>query len=187
MEIDALIEKLREGSDLKLIGIDGLPVAGKSSLADRLIETFGAQLIYLDDFVLPQEQWPDPIEPGFPFPYMRHEAFFEAVETLARTGACRYQLYDWESGALGPWKEIQLGNKLVIVEGVSAVAQRLAHLYDLKIWVESDAATTLKASLDRGVGAWERQWRDLFMPSVARYMETRPMERADIVVAGRGA
>ncbi len=184
---DTLIERLQARANNRLIGIDGLPVSGKSTLADRLVETFGAELIYLDDFVLPQEHWPDPIEPGFPFPYMRHEAFFEAVETLARTGACRYQLYDWESGALGPWKEIELGNKLVIVEGVSALAQRLAHLYDLKIWVESDAATTLTTSLDRGVGAWERQWRHLFLPSVEHYMETRPMERADIVVAGRGA
>ncbi|KQN73747.1 hypothetical protein ASE94_05695 [Devosia sp. Leaf64] len=184
---DALIDRLRARQDIRLIGIDGLPVSGKSTLADRLIKSFDADVIYLDDFVLPQNAWPEPIKPRFPFPYMRHAAFFEAVETLAQSGACRYQLYDWEAGALGPWKEIRLGEKLIVVEGVSALAERLAPLYDLKVWIESDAATTLQASLDRGVGAWERQWRDLFMPSVERYMETRPLERADIVVPGRGA
>jgi uridine kinase len=184
---EALLDFLRDRQDIRLVGIDGLPVSGKSTLADRLIETFAAEVIYLDDFVLPQDQWPEPITPGFPFPYIRHEAFFAAVETLAATGACRYQLYDWESGALGSWKEVHLGDKLVVVEGVSALAERLAGLYDLKIWVESDAATTLSASLERGVGAWERQWRELFMPSVEAYLQTRPKDRADITLAGRGA
>jgi len=181
-----LIRHLQAWPEMKLIGIDGLPVSGKSTLADKLVEAFGAQVIYLDDFVLPQGEWPQPTKPAFPFPYMRHEAFFAAVETLARTESCRYQLYDWETGGLGPWKEVQLGKALVIVEGVSALSERLTPLYDLKAWVESDAATTLQASIDRGVGSWEREWRDLFMPSVALYMETDPQKRADLVVAGRG-
>jgi len=184
---EALLDFLRDRQDIRLVGIDGLPVSGKSTLADRLIETFGAEVIYLDDFVLPQDQWPKPITPGFPFPYIRHEAFFSAVETLIATGACRYQLYDWESGTLGPWKEVRLSEKLVVVEGVSALAERLAPLYDLKIWVESDAATTLSASPARGVGAWEREWRELFTPSVEAYLQTRPKERADLILAGRGA
>ncbi|WP_152662553.1 uridine kinase family protein [Devosia soli] len=184
---DALMESLQARINTRLIGIDGLPVSGKSTLADRLIESFGAELIYFDDFVLPQEQWPDPIGPGFPFPYMRHEAFFEAVETLARSGACQYQLYDWGKGALGPWKEVPLGERPIVVEGVSALAERLAPFYDLKIWVDSDAATTLQASLERGVGDWEQQWRELFIPSVERYIQTKPADRADTIVAGRGA
>lgn len=181
------IDTLRTRSDVRLVGIDGLPASGKSTLADRLVEEFGAEAIYLDDFVLSQEEWPEPIAPGFPFPYIRHEAFFEAVETLVATGACRYQLYDWERGALGAWKEVRLGEKRVIVEGVSALAGRLAPLYDLRIWVESDIHTTLAASLERGVGGWERQWRELFMPSVEIYLKTNPKDRADVILAGRGA
>ncbi|MGV3574573.1 MAG: uridine kinase family protein [Devosia sp.] len=184
---EALLDFLRDRQDIRLVGIDGLPVSGKSTLADRLIETFGAEVIYLDDFVLPQDQWPEPIAPGFPFPYIRHEAFFAAVETLVATDACRYQLYDWESGALGPWKEVRLGGRLVVVEGVSALAERIVPLYDLKVWVESDPITTLSASLARGVGAWERQWRELFMPSVEAYLQTRPKDRADLILAGRCA
>lgn len=182
-----VIDTLRTRSDVRLVGIDGLPVSGKSTLADRLVEEFGAAVIYLDDFVLPQDEWPDPIKPDFPFPYIRHEAFFDAVETLVTTGACRYQLYDWERGALGAWKEVRLGEGLVVVEGVSALAGRLAPLYDLRIWVESDAETTLAASLERGVGAWDSQWRELFMPSVEIYLQTHPRDRADVIVAGRGA
>ncbi|RYE53389.1 MAG: hypothetical protein EOP20_13470, partial [Hyphomicrobiales bacterium] len=187
IDTETLLGFLRDRPDIRLVGVDGLPVSGKSTLADRLVKEFGAEIIYLDDFVLPQDEWQNSTQPGFPFPYIRHEAFFAAVETLVATGACRYQLYDWESGALGPWKEVRLGEKLVVVEGVSALAERLAPRYDLKIWVDSDPTTTLSASLARGVGAWERQWRELFMPSVEAYLQTRPKDRADIILAGRGA
>lgn len=183
---DELLDLIRARPDLRLIGIDGLPVSGKSTLADRFAEEFGSNVISLDHFVLPQAAWPTPIRPGLPFPYIRHAAFFGSVETLARTGACRYQLYDWDRQALGSWKEVRLGEKPVVVEGVSALAARLAPLYDLKIWVESDRDTTLQASLERGVGDWEKQWRELFMPSVDIYLDTNPMERADVIIAGRG-
>lgn len=182
-----LLDLLRGRPDIRLVGVDGRPVSGKSTLADRLVEEFGAEVIYLDDFVLPQEQWAEPISPGFPFPYIRHDAFFAAVETLVAAGRCCYQLYDWERGALGAWKEVRLGEKRVIVEGVSALAERLVPLYDLSIWVESDIHTTLAASLERGVGGWERQWRELFVPSVEIYLKTNPKDRADVIVAGRGA
>lgn len=184
---EELLERLHMRPDIGLVGVDGLPVSGKSTLADKLINEFGATVLYLDDFVLPQEQWPEPLTPGYPFPYIRHEAFFAAVETLAETGACRYQLYDWGTGSLGLWREVGLDNNLVVVEGVSALAERLAPLYGLKIWVESDAATTLDASLARGVGAWEHYWRELFMPSVALYLQTNPRDRADMILSGRGA
>jgi uridine kinase len=182
-----LLHFLRNRRDIRLIGIDGLPVSGKSTLAQRLVEEFSASVIYLDDFVLPQDQWPEPTLPFFPFPYVRHNVFFTAVETLAARGSCRYELYDWESGRLGEWKEVRADQGPVVVEGVSALAERLAALYDVKIWVESDDTTTLEASLERGVGPWERKWRELFMPSVGLYLETRPQERADLVLAGRGA
>ena len=186
IEMHELPALIRKHPDIRLVGIDGLPVSGKSTLADRLIAEFGAQVIYLDDFVLPPDEWPAPIRPDFPFPYIRHEAFFSAVEALALHGRCLYQLYDWHSGALGPWKEVRLGQNLVVIEGVSALSARLVPLYDLRVWVESDASTALTASLARGVGGWESQWRDLFMPSVEIYLQTVPKERADLIVAGRG-
>lgn len=169
IDTETLLDLLSARPQIGLVGVDGLPVSGKSTLADRLVEAFGAQIIYLDDFVLPQEQWSQPTKPSFPFPYIRHEAFFSAVEELKQTGFCRYQLYDWDSGVLGPWKEVRQAGGMVVVEGVSALAARLAPLYDLKIWVKSDAASTLTASLARGVGTWEKQWCELFMPSVSTF------------------
>lgn len=187
MTPDEVVHYLKDRPDIRLVGIDGLPVSGKSTLAERLIEVLGAEIIYFDDFILPKTDWPKPINPGFPFLYARSEEFFRTVEDVAAGRVCSYRLYDWASGTLGEIRTIGGGTGPIFVEGVSALCERLSPLYDLRIWVESDAETTLDAALARGVGAWERDWREIFIPSVERYMQTRPKERADIVVAGRGA
>jgi uridine kinase len=178
----SLLRRLPDG----LIAIDGLPVSGKSTLAERLENELGAVTIYLDDFVRPPAEWRGVAKPAFPFPYIRYDEFFATVKALAHDEAARYRRYDWETGRLAAWREVR-PEGLVVIEGVSALHPVLAPLYDLRFWIESDAETTLAASLARGAGDWEREWRDLFMPSVALYLATDPRGRADHLVAGRGA
>ena len=168
-----------------LVAIDGLPVSGKSTLAERLERELGATTIYLDDFVRPEVEWRGRIGPAFPFGYIRYDTFLAAVESIAQGETARYRLYNWDRGVLDTEKLVHPGG-LVVVEGVSTLHPRLARLYDLRLWVESDPDTTLAASLQRGVGDWERDWRELFLPSVALYLETDPKSRADHLVAGRG-
>jgi uridine kinase len=170
---------------IRLIGIDGLPVSGKSTLADAIIERNGGAAIYLDDFVLPQPQWHGRVAPAFPFPYIRYADFLNAANDLVHTGRTTYAPYDWSTGGAGPLRTVTV-DRPVIVEGVSALHPDLAPLYDLRIWVDSDPATTLAASLARGVGDWEAEWRNLFLPSVDLYLATNPRQRADLIVAGRG-
>ena len=69
---------------------------------------------------------------------------------------------------------------------MSALNPALCDLYGLKIFVESDRSTVFQAALRRGDGAWEREWRELFLPSVDIYMLTHPERRADLLVPGRG-
>ena len=185
IDFDAVLTLLRDRAR-GLIAIDGLPVSGKSTLAERLEGELGAVTVYLDDFVRPEGEWRGVAAPGFPFPYFRYDEFLATVATLARGEVARYRLYDWATGRLDAWREVR-PEGLVVIEGVSALHPDLAPLYDIRFWVESDAATTLEASLARGVGDWEREWRELFMPSVGLYLGTEPWRRADHVVAGRGA
>lgn len=173
-------------SDAKLVAIDGLPVSGKSTLAERFETELAATTLYLDDFIRPEAEWRGQIDPAFPFGYIRYDEYRAAVETVARRETARYRLYDWSLGKLSGEKVIEPGG-LVLIEGVSALHPALAPLYDLRLWVESDATTTLSASLARGVGDWEKEWRELFLPSVDLYLRTDPRKRADYLVAGRGA
>lgn len=173
--------------DIRFVAIDGLPVSGKSTLAERFEASLGAQCVYLDDFVKPEAQWRSRSVPSFPFDYIRYDEFLAAVTSLTRGHACRYRLYDWSTGQLRDDHREVRPEGLIVIEGVSSLHPELAPLYDLRFWVESDAATTLAASLQRGVGTWEREWRELFLPSAALYLATGPEERADYRVAGRGA
>jgi uridine kinase len=170
-----------------LVAIDGLPLAGKSTLAERLIAAFGAPCLWLDDFVRPQAEWPPGEAPAFPFDYIRYGDFLAAVRALAAEGRCRYRTYDWETGRLADQPKTLARGPVTIVEGVSALHPDLAPLYDLRLWVESDPATTLAAARTRGVGDWDREWEHRFLPSVALYLRTDPKARADLIVAGRGA
>ena len=171
----------------RLVAIDGLPLAGKSTLAARLADTFGLDCVHLDDFIKPEADWPSRNTPSFPFGYIRYDEFLAAVTSLARAGICSYRPYDWSTGRVDtPLREVR-ADRPVIVEGVSALHPALAPLYDLRFWVESDADTVLSASTARGVGPWEREWREMFIPSVELYLETEPKARADFVVIGRGA
>ena len=146
-----------------------------------------AECIYLDDFIEPEVLWRSRSMPAFPFDYIRYDEFLGAVKALACDGVCRYRLYDWSTARLrDDYRTVRL-DKPVIVEGVSSLHPEQALLYDLRLWVESDATTTLRVSLRRGVGAWECEWRNLFLPSVELYEQTKPRERAEYRVAGRGA
>src|SRR5262245_43721104 len=78
-----------------LIAIDGLPCAGKSTLATQVSRTHGYDRIGVDDFLLPESQWPSRRAPAFPFEFMRYDAMMEAVRSLATTGACIYTPFDW--------------------------------------------------------------------------------------------
>jgi len=184
---DDVIAQLRVTAGWRLVAIDGLPASGKSTLADQLEAELGTATIYLDDFVRPEAEWRGKVQPGFPFPYIRYADFMQTVAMAAQGDMVRYRRYDWSSGQTATdWTEIAAGRRIV-VEGVSTLHPELSPLYDLRLWVDSDAKTTLAASLARGVGDWERDWRDLFMPSAALYLATDPRQRADQVLAGRGA
>jgi len=177
----------RSWPERALIAIDGLPLAGKSTLAERLSLEVGAHCLFLDDFVRPEVDWPSRERPSFPFEFVRYDAFLAAVRGLAAHGACVFDAFDWETGLMDPAPRKLRRDRPVIVEGVSALHPELAPLYDVRIWVESDPATTLAASIGRGVGGWAEPWERLFLPSVALYLETRPRTRADLIAAGRGA
>jgi uridine kinase len=136
--------------------------------------------------VKPEAEWSSHDQPSFPFDFIRYRAFMAAVQELAAEGGCSFRPWDWATfGVAHEPREVR-ADRPVVIEGVSALHPDLAPLYDLRIWVGSDAASILAASHARGVGRWAREWQELFLPSVELYLRTNPLERADIVARGRG-
>jgi uridine kinase len=168
-----------------LIGIDGLPCAGKTTLAFRLREVYGFEILQVDEFLRAEADWPNR-RPGFPFPYLRYDEFLQAVTALAETGACEYAPFDWELMAVSPVKRRITTARPVIVEGISALVPLLSRYYGLKIFLQSARESVLEVANARNFGIWASEWRRIFLPSADMYMMTNPEERADIVVPGRG-
>src|SRR5690606_4908362 len=113
--------------------------------------------------------------------------FLAAAGALVTERSCTFRPYDWSTNQLAAPRTLGAHDRPVIIEGVSALDPALAPLYDLRLWIESDPATTLAAANARGVGQWASEWRDYFMPSVDLYMRSNPRARADHIIAGRGA
>lgn len=187
MTVAEVVERLARPPDPPLIAIDGLPCSGKSTLAETIAGRYGYDCLQLDDFIRPEAEWPSRVRPAFPFEYIRYDEFIDAVRSLASTGECVYAPFDGETLTVSTEPRRITLRRPVIVEGVSALNPVLMPLYGLKLFVDSDRATVLRAAEARGGGVWLEAWRTLFLPSVDLYMRTLPEQRADIVIAGRGA
>lgn len=183
---DDVVKRITALSAPSLIAIDGLPVSGKSTLAERLSDTLGLDCLYLDDFVRSPSEWPSRTQPGFPFTYIRYDEFLSAIKALAQSGACTYYPFDWSTLTLSQEPKTLSLVRPVIIEGVSALNLDLMAHYGLTIFVDSDRQTTLAAAYQRGVGDWAEEWAQLFLPSADLYMRSAPRDRAELIYAGRG-
>ena len=169
-----------------IIAIDGRPGSGKTTLAIQLEKALKAQAIYLDEFFIPQEQWPIDQTPRFPFFYFRYQEFLNGIKVLAAGKSFSYFSYDWQTNAVSKEPTIINPAKIIIVEGVSALNKELAGLYYKRIWVASDNETEWKTIEERESGKNVDLWKQIYLPSVDLYCKQRPWESADIIYAGRG-
>jgi hypothetical protein len=112
----------------RVVGVDGLSGAGKSSFAQRLAAALGAPVLSVDDLV-----------PGW-------DAVAESVglladwvlRPLAAGRPARWRRYDWLAGRPGGWVDLEPGDFLV-VEG-SCVGLEPAGLLSCLLWIDAPAA-----------------------------------------------
>jgi hypothetical protein len=83
-----------------LVAIDGLPLSGKTTLAQQIIKELGAECLGLDDLVRPEVEWSSRDKPSFPFDFVRYDEFIDAVRSLAHNRCCCFHPYNWETGVL---------------------------------------------------------------------------------------
>jgi hypothetical protein len=181
LDLTELVRRINEptlSQAVRLVAIDGLAGAGKSTLARMLAERLGgAPIVPMDDFLA----WDD-ITTFVP----RLEA--QVVAPLLRGEGIRYQQRDWANDwagrSLGPWRVVPF-SPTVIFDGVSAARREIAPYLSYAIWVETPPEVCVRRGIERdGEGArvlWEG-----FAPRLLRFFEedgTR--ERAALVVDGQ--
>ncbi len=169
----------------RLVGIDGCGGAGKSTLAQQLVNRMtDARAIGVDDFWLTKAIRPERArvieEPGCDYDWQRLRD--QVLVPLMGDRPGRYQRYDWESDALHEWHDVAVGGT-VIVEGVFVTRQELASYYDLRVWVDVDEGECLARGIERDGGQHRELWEGEWMPAYRTYIDQDdPVARADFVL-----
>ncbi len=161
------------GMTSRVIAIDGLGGAGKSSLAERLAaELGGAPIVHTDDFASwdnPRDWWPRFVE--------------EVLEPLARNETAHYRCTNW-----GPEDEERWGDvapsRFVIIEGVSTSREAFRPFLTYAVWIETPRDLRLSRGLARDGDEARAQW-ELWMAEEDAYVTRgRPRDNVDLILPG---
>ena len=160
------------GMRTRIVAVDGLGGAGKSSFARHLARALGATIVETDDFASwenPVDWWPRLIE--------------ELLLPISRNETARFERSVWGPDMEPETREVDAA-EILILEGVTASREAFRPYLTYAIWVESPPELRLRRGLERdGEDALEA-WRE-WMVEEDRYREReRPDERADLVVRG---
>jgi uridine kinase len=183
---DAVRNLPRAQSATTLITIDGPGGSGKTTLAAAVAELLdGATIVAGDDFYRPMpehERVQLSAEQGY-HRYFDWERLRDHVLAPLRAGqTARYQSFDWGTGQLGAWHEIDPGT-VVIVEGVYSARPELAPYYHLTTYVDTPREICLRRMRARGQDPeeWITRWR----AAEDYYLQTTwPQTRVQLLVRG---
>jgi uridine kinase len=178
------LSKLRSGT--KLVCIEGLGGAGKSTLAEAVSAALPGEVfvVHGDDFYGPEERdwrsWS---------PRQGYERYFDHRRTASqllrplRSGSAgRFQRYNWPSNSLDDWIDVQ-PNGLVVVEGVYLLRRELRAYWDFAVYV--DTPRELRQSRLQARGENDESWISQWTAAEDYYERVeRPAEGADLVVNG---
>ncbi len=125
--MQALIDRILNSGE-KLIIIDGMSAAGKTTLANALSEKIGYGVIHIDDFFLPKDRQTDEIAGN-----IDAERFNEQImKNLG--GEIYYQKYSCKSGTYSDF--IKLSGERLIIEGAYSLHKSLNLPRGLKVFME---------------------------------------------------
>ncbi|MBR2991408.1 MAG: hypothetical protein IKF51_08150 [Solobacterium sp.] len=165
-EIRRLAEELQQ-SDRFAVAIDGRCTAGKTTLAGRLAELTGADVLQMDDFFLRPEQRTAEryAEPGG---NVDRERVYEVLKAWKEEGAGSFRRFD--CGVLELGEEKGISGQRIIVEGSYSMHPVLREFYDLTIFLTVSPEGQMRRIAKRDpekVQAFREKW----IPLEERYFE----------------
>jgi uridine kinase len=160
------------GVETRIVAIDGLGGAGKSTLAAWLAQELRATgIVHTDDFASwdnPVDWWPSLID--------------QALEPLAEGKVARYQPSAWTDEKREP-VVVEPGGT-VVLEGVSAARSAFRPYLAYTIWVETYRAVRLERGLARDGEGSRGQWEVWMEAEDAYVARERPADHVDLVIRG---
>lgn len=175
------IERLISRNESVVLAIDGHAGAGKSTLANMLSSLYGAQVIRMDDFFLPEDMRSAAryAEAGGNIHYERFLS--DVLLPLKKGRAFTYRAYDCASAKFEHQRSIA-PTPFIIIEGSYAHHPKFAQSYDLRVFLDVSHDLRRKRLLARngqsGFADFEARW----IPLEEAYFEAFNIkENADIV------
>ena len=174
MAMHDLLEAIRSSPApfaTRVVAVDGLGGAGKTTLAEGLAAELDAPVVHTDDFASwdnPVGWWPDLLE--------------QVLEPLAAGCAARFTPTSWGGP---PRAEIVVQPApFVVLEGVTASREAFRPYLAYAVWVEAPRELRLERGLARGGQDTRERWAQWMAAEDAYVARERPAEHADRVVRG---
>ncbi|WP_392507794.1 cobalt ABC transporter [Naumannella halotolerans] len=135
-------------SGARVIIIDGRSGSGKTQLADRLAERFGARVVHMDDLYA---GW-DGLGAG-------QRYLVETIITpLLQGRAARWQSWNWATDRRDRWHRIEPVERLII-EGCGSLTSQTLPLAQATVWLEApEVVRRARARRRDGDDWWWEQW-----------------------------
>ncbi len=165
-----------------VIAIDGCCASGKTTLAQKIAEEIGAQVIHTDDFFLPFELRTAE-RYDLPGGNIHFERFVEEViNGIKRGKPFEYRIFNCKIGGYDGVKSID-PSKPIIIEGAYSLRPEFADAYDYKIFMTVDKEIQLDRILTRNGSEALEIFKLKWIPLENRYFEFFGIEKqCDIVI-----
>jgi uridine kinase len=158
-----------------LVAIDGRSSSGKTTLATRVAEVVADTTVVHTDHIAWSHSrfgWSD--------------LALEILEPLHHGESVSFRSPFWTRDAQLRAIDVRSSARFVLVEGVGAARDELAHLFDARLWVQTDRRVTAVRDDERiALGETTRVALDEWMAEERGFVASRrPWADADLIVAG---
>ncbi|MGN1345987.1 MAG: uridine kinase [Eubacteriales bacterium] len=163
------ISRKVEERGFAVLAIDGFCASGKSTLAGRLSNLFGARRIPMDDFFLPpSKRTPKRLsEPGGNVDY---ERFREEVLTHLSDETLTYGVFDCGQMAV-THNAVLPKTPVTIIEGAYALHPFFGTYADIRVFMETDDAEQKRRILVRNGAAMLARFEERWIPMEHTYVQ----------------
>ena len=165
-----------------VIAADGRSASGKSSFAALMSETFGADVVHMDDFFLPIELRKTE-RFSTPGGNVHYERFNEEVSEKLNSGdKFQYNVFDCSKMALSGFRTVGSSN-IIIVDGAYSLHPKITAKYDLKLFFDIESGEQIKRILKRNGENMLKNFTSRWIPLENEYIESYDIaDKCDIVM-----
>lgn len=155
----------------RVIAVDGPSGAGKTTVAARLAQAFGGQVLHMDHLY---PGW-DGLDAGVV------RLVEDVLQPLAAGRTPHVRRWDWDRDAEAGRQCLPVGD-LLVVEGVGAASRAAARYLNAVVWLDAPPAERRRRALHRDGDAYAPYWDRWAYQELSTFAREGTRLRADLVI-----